>query len=113
MPTNGPDAVAAREAAVEAVARMLVEQRGCGAETLHQFEPSYEPWPVDETQQSTGADMQPTTISLTRAWRKRVPDAQQIYDLLASLMPRYVTDEGDRAALSPSPTEKDLTDESR
>lgn len=74
-----------REALIGRVARLLVEQRGTSPDTLHQFEPSSEPWPVDETQASLNWEMKPTTISLTRAWRKRVPNAEQIVDLIAAL----------------------------
>lgn len=86
-----------RAEAIEQVARLLVTQRGTSPDTLHQIEPSYDPWPVDATQDSQrfeGANLVPCTISLTKAWRKRVPDAEQIVDLCIALQPASIEGEG-------------------
>lgn len=72
---------------VEIIARLLVKQRSADPDTFHQIYPG-EPWPVDATHAYVDlATGQPREMLMTRAWRRRVGDAQQIIAVLAHSIP--------------------------
>lgn len=75
----------AREADVEKIARLLCVQRGISPETLHQFH-DWENWPEDgRSEYRDIVTNEPRAMLLTKAWRKRVADADAI---LAALSPK-------------------------